>query len=103
MFAPCGLLDMLSQHVATQGVHEQTAWLCTGRDGKPLHQNVLSLRWARPRNTVNPAHLRLHDLRHYYASGLIASGCDVVQGSDESGPQQRRDHSPGLLPFVADS
>lgn len=53
-------------------------WLFVGPTGEPLHQNTVGYRW---RKTVSDAGLepfRLHDLWHYYASGLIATGCDVV-------------------------
>ncbi|MGA8257507.1 MAG: tyrosine-type recombinase/integrase [Nocardioides sp.] len=30
------------------------------------------------RTSAGLPHVRLHDLRHFYASGLIAAGCDVV-------------------------
>jgi integrase len=33
--------------------------------------------WRAARSKVGIGH-RLHDLRHFYASGLIAAGCDVV-------------------------
>ena len=49
-----------------------------GQGDQPPHQNTVGHRW---RNTLKSAGLtgvRLHDLRHYYASGLIAAGCDVV-------------------------
>ena len=41
----------------------------------PPHQNTVGYRW---RTTRQRADVRMHDLRHFYASGLIASGCDVV-------------------------
>jgi integrase len=34
--------------------------------------------WRRVRAAAGCAGIRLHDLRHFYASGLIAAGCDVV-------------------------
>jgi integrase len=33
--------------------------------------------WRNVRDKVGIGH-RLHDLRHFYASGLIRAGCDVV-------------------------
>src|SRR4051812_1733221 len=46
--------------------------------GKPLHNNAVTYRWRQARKRGGLGHLRLHDLRHFYASGLIAAGCDVV-------------------------
>lgn len=34
--------------------------------------------WRNLRSEVGMDAFTLHDLRHYYASGLIVSGCDVV-------------------------
>jgi integrase len=43
-----------------------------------MSANMVAHWW---RNTLKAAGLsgiKLHDLRHFYASGLIAQGCDVV-------------------------
>jgi integrase len=53
-------------------------WMFAGSEPDPPHQNTVG---ARGRATLKRAGLdgiRLHDLRHFYASGLIADGCDVV-------------------------
>ena len=46
--------------------------------GKPPHQNTAGYQWRRACRRGNVAGMTLHDLRHFYASGLIAAGCDVV-------------------------
>ncbi|WP_224766254.1 tyrosine-type recombinase/integrase [Nocardioides campestrisoli] len=35
-------------------------------------------RWRETRKSAGLPHVRLHDLRRFCASGLIAAGCDVV-------------------------
>jgi len=34
--------------------------------------------WGQARKAAGCTRVKLHDLRHFYASGLIAAGCDVV-------------------------
>lgn len=72
------LVTMLAQHVEHIGVHSVHQWLFIGDGGLPPHQNTIGYWW---RKTVKDARLtgvHLHDLRHFYASGFIAAGCDVV-------------------------
>jgi integrase len=78
VYAADGLLTILSAHIAAArltGAPE--AWLFPGGDGQPAHQNTVSHWWRTARREAAPG-VRLHDLRHYFASGLIAAGCDVV-------------------------
>jgi integrase len=42
------------------------------------NRNSASNQWRSIRKPVGMEEFTLHDLRHYYASGLIAAGCDVV-------------------------
>ena len=46
--------------------------------GMPPHQNTIGTRWRCTVAAAGLVPIRLHDLRHFYASGLIAEGCDVV-------------------------
>jgi integrase len=69
------LLQMLAQLVAT-GIREP--WLFSGTSDVPPHQNTIGHRWRQTLRAAGLSGVRLHDLRHFYASGLIASGCDVV-------------------------
>jgi integrase len=54
------------------------ALLVADRDGRPIPQNRFSQTWARAVRRVGlPPGTRFHDLRHTYASAMIASGCSV--------------------------
>ncbi|WP_447925125.1 tyrosine-type recombinase/integrase [Georgenia muralis] len=56
-----------------------TTWVVPGHRGAPIHPDTLGRLWADGKAAahVDPA-LRLHDLRHYYASKLIHDGADIV-------------------------
>lgn len=47
------------------------------RGGEPWHDNLVDCRWRSARTDAGLT-TKLHDLRHYFASGLIAAGCDVA-------------------------
>ena len=78
VYLPDPLVNMLADHVARFTPNaEPSSWLFPYEDG-PLYDNAVTWRWRATRNAAKLPHVRLHDLRHYYASGLIAAGCDVV-------------------------
>lgn len=74
---PDALVAVLARQVETLAERGPDAWLLPGWSGAPLHANVIrdGMAAARAGSGVT---IRLHDLRHFYASGLIAAGCDVV-------------------------
>lgn len=72
---PDALLQMLSEHVALGLPYD---WLFAEDENVPPHQNTIGYRWRTTLQRAGVTDVRLHDLRHFYASGLIASGCDVV-------------------------
>jgi integrase len=75
---PDELAVMLSEHVRVHGVRGDEAWLFVGDRGNPPHQNTVGYWWRKTLRDAGVTGIRLHDLRHFYASGLIAAGCDVV-------------------------
>jgi integrase len=78
VYLPDDLLTMLSEQIARRGIAgDQSAWIFTS-NGRPLPQRTASDRWYVTCKLAGVTGIRLHDLRHFFASGLIASGCDVV-------------------------
>jgi integrase len=78
VYLPDDLVAILSEHVGTHlPDSEPERWLFTVND-EPMYDNAVTWRWRATRAAAGLTHVRLHDLRHFYASGLIASGCDVV-------------------------
>ncbi|MEV0945611.1 site-specific integrase [Rhodococcus sp. NPDC049939] len=77
--APDGLLELVSLHIAHwRPGDDPTRWLFPGEGRHPWHQNSVGYRWRKTRTAAGVDGLHLHHLRHFYASGLIAAGCDVV-------------------------
>jgi integrase len=74
VYAPDGLMAMLSEHIRAFGRDDL---LFPGEGDQPLHRSSVAYRWGTARAGAGVS-FRFHDLRHFYASGLISAGCDVV-------------------------
>ncbi len=72
------LVNLLAEQVATFGTTGKDQWLFAGEGDDPPHQNTIGYWWRKTLRDAGLAGIKLHDLRHFYASGLIAAGCDVV-------------------------
>lgn len=71
------LLQILARHVETVGVFGKEQWLF-GTGGTYFNRNSAGDHWRQVRESSALGEFTLHDLRHFFASGLIADGCDVV-------------------------
>lgn len=79
VFLAESVLTLLAAHVEHRGNHgDKTGWLFEVTAGNPPHQNTVGYQWRQACKRAAVTDLTLHDLRHFYASGLIAAGCDVV-------------------------
>jgi integrase len=76
VYLPDELVTMLAQHV--ERVDDTASrWLFRGRGDNPPHQNSVGYWWRATKKAAG-VEMKLHDCRHFFASGLIADGCDVV-------------------------
>ena len=66
---------MLAAHV--EGGVRPEGWIFVGTDGPP-HQSTVGYWWRKTLRDAGCKDIKLHDLRHFYASGLVAQRCDVV-------------------------
>ncbi|WP_152815373.1 tyrosine-type recombinase/integrase [Georgenia subflava] len=73
-----GLVNVLAKHVANYGTIGKNRWLFSGEDEGPPHQNNVGYWWRKSLRDAGLSGIKLHDLRHFYASRLVAAGCDVV-------------------------
>jgi len=67
---------MLSEHLRSS--NSEAGWLFTGEGEEPPPPNTVHHRRRTVRAKAGIGRIRLHDMRHFYAGGLIAAGCDVV-------------------------
>jgi integrase len=80
VFIPDGLLTILAEHIRVRRPGDDPArWMFPGYldEAAPAHAARVNRFWRATRAKAGIDY-KLHDLRHYYASGLIAAGCDPV-------------------------
>jgi integrase len=75
VFLAPSLAAMLSEHLANSvPAGDPGRWLFTGEGDEPPQPNTVNHRWRMARSRAGIGPIRLHDMRHFYASGLIAAG-----------------------------
>ena len=78
VFLADSLIALLAEHVASFGTHGEQQWLFVGDGDDPPHANMVGYFWRKTQRDAGLSGIKLHDLRRFYAFGLIAAGCDVV-------------------------
>lgn len=77
VYLPDPLVKELAAHMKRHPPRGGEHWLFA--NGPHVwNRNSAGSQWRAIRQAVGMEEFTLHDLRHYYASGLIAAGCDVV-------------------------
>lgn len=72
------LLLALARHLQETGPWGEEGWVF-GSGGDLFNRNSAGNQWRSARAASGlSSDVTLHDLRHFYASGLIAEGCDVA-------------------------
>ena len=102
---PDELLEILSEHVRLTGVMGEEQWLFTPDAEVLYNRNSAGNKWRDAIAVTGITGYTLHDLRHYFASGLIAAGCDVVtvqKALGHSKPSITLDTYSHLWPDAAD-
>lgn len=77
VYVPEELTQMVAKHVEALGLSGDD-WLFEAASGGPVPPTTVNSWWMRTMKKAKLAGLTVHMLRHHYASGLIAAGCDVV-------------------------
>jgi integrase len=78
VYLPDELLAHLALHIQRHAGDDPDSWLFAGDSVDPPHQNTVGHQWRNACRRAGVTAVTLHDLRHFYASALIAAGCDVV-------------------------
>lgn len=74
---PGVVIDAMSTHLAERGASVD-GLVFTNSQGAPLRRSAFGAAWHRAGGRIGlPAGATFHDLRHFYASLLIAHGCSV--------------------------
>ena len=77
VYLPDDLVRVLAAHLEKCPPMGEERWLFS-LNGYVYNRNSAGNQWRRLRAKVGMEAFTLHDLRHFFASGLIADGCDVV-------------------------
>ncbi len=77
VYLPDDLVRVLAAHLEKYPPMGKEQWLFS-LNGYVYNRNSAGNQWRRLRAKVGMDAFTLHDLRHFFASGLIADGCDVV-------------------------
>lgn len=77
IYLPDELVAILAEHVRQHTPNGGPSHWLFDEGGKPWHDILADYRWRSTRTDAGLT-FKLHELRHYFASGLIAAGCDVV-------------------------
>lgn len=78
VFAPDELLGDLRLHLDRFALDSPAGWLFTAASGGPIPPTTVHHWWVRTAAAARVSGVTVHSLRHYFASGLIAAGRDVV-------------------------
>ena len=77
VYLPDGLTELLSRHLGEWGTGTG-GWLVESPSGGPVAPSTANGWWRATTTDAGAQGIHTHALRHFYASGLIAEGCDVV-------------------------